>query len=266
MQLFVYGSLLRGMSLSFHLKGCRFIGPAWVHADLFFLGFYPGIISGEQVVFGELYDVPDRILPGIDEVEEFYEDNSEASLYLRKPIIATRFADGAKVEAFAYYYNRENSDKPRISCGDYRRFMHTRESEEIWLIGFGSNLNSRIIQHKIGEVPENKIIRIKGFETQFNVRTGVNGFARPSLLYMGTKKTMELVAWKLSQKQFEKLDIEENVPNLYYRVSMPFIDEHGKQGIALTYMPNTSRLGSNLHPEPHYLEIQAKGMREHGLK
>jgi gamma-glutamylcyclotransferase (GGCT)/AIG2-like uncharacterized protein YtfP len=266
MQLFVYGSLLRGMSLSSHMKGCRFIGPAWVHADLFFLGFYPGIIPGNQLVFGELYEVPDKVLPGIDEVEEYYEENPEDSVYIRKPIIATRFADAARVEAFAYYYNRENSDKQRISCGDYRRFMQLQKSEEMWLVGFGSNLSSQIIHHKIGEVPENKIVRITGFESHFNVRTGVNGFARPSLIYKGTRKSMVLVAWKLTYDQFEKLDIEENVPNLYYRVSLPVIDALGKQSIALTYMPNTSRLGSNLHPEPHYLEIQAKGMREHGLK
>jgi gamma-glutamylcyclotransferase (GGCT)/AIG2-like uncharacterized protein YtfP len=265
MKLFVYGSLLRGMSLSSHMEGASYLGPAYVMADLFFLGFYPGIIPGNNVVFGELYEVPLKILPEIDKVEDCYENNPESSIYLRKSIEVHCFADGKVVKAYAYYYNREPEGKPRISYGDYRRFMHLQKSDKAWYIGYGSNMSSKTIFSKIGEVPEHKVVQIEGFENLFNLRTGRNGFARANLKYTGEKTKLDLVAWKLNSEQFEKLDIEEQVPNLYYRVSMPYVDTKGEFVHAQTYMANTKMLGTNLHPEPHYMDLQRKGMREHGL-
>ncbi len=265
MQLFVYGSLLRGMSLSSNMRGAKFIGPAYVYADLFFLGFYPGIIPGQQIVFGELYEVNDKILPGIDKVEDYYKHDLANSIYLRKPIHAYLFSDGEKIEAYAYYYNRESIDKPRIACGDYRRFMHMQKSDKMWLISYGTNMHSELMKVRLGEVPEHKVVNVKGFESIFNVKTGINGFARPNLCYTGSSKKLKFVAWHLTEEQFKILDIEENVPNLYYRVSMPFIDKNGEFVPAQTYIANTTRLGQNLHPEPHYLDIQNKGMREHGI-
>jgi gamma-glutamylcyclotransferase (GGCT)/AIG2-like uncharacterized protein YtfP len=82
MQLFVYGSLLRGMSLSSYMEGTRFLGPAYVKADMFYLGFYPGIINGENIVYGELYEVSQEQLPVIDEVEDYIElDNEKICLF-----------------------------------------------------------------------------------------------------------------------------------------------------------------------------------------
>jgi gamma-glutamylcyclotransferase (GGCT)/AIG2-like uncharacterized protein YtfP len=266
MKLFVYGSLLRGMSLSKHMEGSRFLGPAYVMADLFFLGFYPGIIPGNQIVFGELYEVPLEILPGIDKVEDCYENDPKSSIYLRKSIDTYRFADGQMVKAVAYYYNKDSEGKPRINCGDYRRFMLSQKSDKAWYIGYGSNMSSQTIYSKIGEVPEHKVVQIEGFENLFNLRTGRNGFARANLKFTGKKSKLELVAWELSTKQFEKLDIEEQVPHLYYRVSIPFIDDKGEFVQAQTYMANTKMLGTNLHPEPHYIDLQKMGMREHGLR
>jgi gamma-glutamylcyclotransferase (GGCT)/AIG2-like uncharacterized protein YtfP len=266
MKLFVYGSLLRGMSLAPHMEGSIFLGPAYVKADLFFLGFYPGIIPGDQIVFGELYEVPLEILPGIDKVEDYYENDIENSIYLRKPIDVFLFSNGQKVEASAYYYNKESEGKPRISYGDYRRFMHLKKSDKAWLIGFGSNLSSETLYSKIGEVPSHKIVQVEGFESIFNVRTGKNGFARANLTYTASSKRINLVAWELSMEQFDKMDIEEQVPTLYYRVSMPYIGENGEFKYALTYIANTDRLGIDLHPEPHYLNFQNMGIREHQIQ
>jgi gamma-glutamylcyclotransferase (GGCT)/AIG2-like uncharacterized protein YtfP len=266
MKLFVYGSLLRGMSLSKHMQGSTFLGPAYAMADLFFLGFYPGIIPGNQVVYGELYDVPLNLLPEIDKVEDYIQIDTESSLYLRRPIEVYRFSDGKKIEASAYYYNRDAKDKPRIAYGDYRKFMHSQKSDKAWLIGYGTNLSSHALYSKIGEVPEHKIIQVEGFNPVFNVRTGINGFARANLSFTGSKKRLNLVAWNLTPEQFERMDIEEQVPLLYHRVSMPYISSEGEFHYAQTYMANTERISNNLHPEPHYIDIQEHGMREHGIR
>jgi len=266
MKLFVYGSLLRGMSLSSHMQGSTFLGPAYVKADLFFLGFYPGIVPGNQIVFGELYEVPLKYLPSIDKVEDYIEADQENSVYIRKPISIYMFSDGQKLEAYAYYYNKDSKGMPRIDSGDYRRFMHNKNSDVAWLLGYGTNLCSVAIMSKIGEVPEHKLVQVKGFDNVFNVRTGINGFARSNIRYTGSSKKMNLVAWKLNMEQFAKLDIEEKVPTLFHRVSMPFLNHEGEYSYALTYIANTERLGTNLHPEPHYIDIQELGMKEHGIQ
>jgi len=265
MQLFVYGSLLRGMSLSSHMEGARFLGPAFVQADLFFLGFYPGIIPGTQTVLGELYDVPPAILPNIDKVEDYYENDPENSIYLRKPIEAYLFSNGNKIEAFAYYYNRESEGKPRIPCGDYRRFMHMQKADWAWLIGYGTYLSSERIISKAGPVSESMLVQIHGFERVFNVKTGKNGFAHANLNFTGKDQFLKAIAWKLTRQQLEKLDIEENVPHLYHRLSIPFRNRCGELEIAQTYIANINQIGQNLYPEPQYLEILKKGMREHGI-
>jgi len=265
MQLFVYGSLLRGMSLSKTMEGTQFMGPAFVKADLFFLGFYPGIVPGSQIVFGELYEVPDSIIPKIDEVEDYIEMNNEKSLYLRQPIEAFRLIDGAKVYASAYYYNRSSEGQPRIECGDYRIFMTNRQNESYWLVSYGPTMSSKKIFSKLGFIPEHKIGFIDGFERFYNVRTGINGFGSANLSYVGGKNICKSVAWKLSYDQLIKLDETENVPRVYHRVSIPFTTNEGEIITAQTYLANTTCLQENLHPDPEYINHVNSGKLEHNI-
>jgi gamma-glutamylcyclotransferase (GGCT)/AIG2-like uncharacterized protein YtfP len=265
MQLFVYGSLLRGMSLSKTMEGTQFLGPAYVKADLFFLGFYPGIVAGSQIVFGELYEVPDRILPKIDEVEDYIELDNEKSVYLRQPIDAFRLSDGTKINASAYYYNRSSAGKQRIESGDYRIFMANLKNENTWLVSYGSTMSSKKIYAKLGFIPEHKVGFVQGFERVFNVKSGINGYAFANLSYTGGKKVCESVAWKLNNDQIIKLDEFKNVPQTYHRLSMPFTTNEGETIIAHIYLANTSHLSSNLHPDPNYLKLVNSGKLEHNI-
>jgi gamma-glutamylcyclotransferase (GGCT)/AIG2-like uncharacterized protein YtfP len=265
MQLFTYGSLLKGMSLSQTMEGTKFLGPAYVKADLFFLGFYPGIIPGNQIVFGELYEVPEPVIPKIDEVEDYIELNNEKSLYLRQPIDAYRLIDGSKVQASAYFYNKCSEGMPRIESGDYRIFMGQRQSESAWIVSYGSDMSKDNIFSKLGFVPEQKVGFIDGFEREYNVRTGINGYAFANLSFKGESYRCKSVAWKLSNDQLHKLDNSENVREIYYRVSIPFTTSEGETIIGQTYLANTDRLALNLHPEPNYLNSVEAGKSENNL-
>ena len=69
--LFVYGSLLKGLRLHFHLEDARFIGDAFLNnAKLYDLGSYPALVlEGDGIVYGELYAVDRLILGNLDFVE-----------------------------------------------------------------------------------------------------------------------------------------------------------------------------------------------------
>jgi gamma-glutamylcyclotransferase (GGCT)/AIG2-like uncharacterized protein YtfP len=71
--LFVYGSLKRGFRLHRHLQPGRFLGAAHTEPGyaLYRLDWYPGMVAepGSGVVTGELYEIPEALLPFLDEVE-----------------------------------------------------------------------------------------------------------------------------------------------------------------------------------------------------
>jgi gamma-glutamylcyclotransferase (GGCT)/AIG2-like uncharacterized protein YtfP len=265
MQLFVYGSLLRGMSLSSYMEGTRFLGPAYVKADMFYLGFYPGIINGENIVYGELYEVSQEQLPVIDEVEDYIELDNERSAYLRRPIDAFRLADGKKVRAEAYFYNRSPEGKLLIDSGDYRQFMTEPGSNDVWLIGYGSYMGSKKMLGLLGTIPEHRKGVVEGFDRVYTVKTGVNGSALANLQFTGGMQGCNAVAWRLNKQQLKVLDDIERISNNYFRISMPFVTNDGEMLHAQTYMANIKRIKKNLHPDPHYLELVKLGMIEHGF-
>lgn len=47
-KLFVYGTLLRGLSRAQMLRGSPFLGPALISGQLFDLGRYPGLRAGNS--------------------------------------------------------------------------------------------------------------------------------------------------------------------------------------------------------------------------
>lgn len=266
MQLFVYGSLLKGMSLSSYMEGTRFLGPAYVKADMFYLGFYPGIIKGSNIVYGELYEVNEEQLPIIDEVEDYIELDNKRSAYLRRPIDAYRLSDGKKVRTQAYFYNRSPEGKSLIKSGDYRQFMTEPNNQDVWLIGYGAYLGSQKMLGLLGTIPEHRKGFVEGFERVYTVKTGVNGYAITNLEFKGGMQRCNAVAWRLNKKQLDVLDNIERVTNNYFRISMPFTTNEGEMLQAQTYLANVGCIKRNLHPDPHYLNIVKSGMAEHGLR
>ncbi len=57
MKVFVYGTLLNGMSRSKSLNNSVFEGLGMIKANLYDLGSYPGIIESNQSVYGEVYEI-----------------------------------------------------------------------------------------------------------------------------------------------------------------------------------------------------------------
>lgn len=85
-QVFVYGSLKRGFGNHGVIRGQEFVGEGetsdnkW---DMFSMGGYPGVIYGEMKISGEIYEVDEEGMKGLDRLE------GNGSFYTREVIETT---------------------------------------------------------------------------------------------------------------------------------------------------------------------------------
>ncbi|MBO0347628.1 gamma-glutamylcyclotransferase [Phormidium pseudopriestleyi FRX01] len=69
--LFVYGSLMRGEINHYLLENAEYIADdAIADADLFNLGPYPMFVPGMGTLYGECYHIPLQIIPNLDRLED----------------------------------------------------------------------------------------------------------------------------------------------------------------------------------------------------
>ena len=71
MNLFVYGTLLKGMSRNPVLSGSQFLGMGFTTGHLYDLGDYPAIGSENGSVYGELYDIDSKKLKDLDRIKGY---------------------------------------------------------------------------------------------------------------------------------------------------------------------------------------------------
>jgi len=120
--LFIYGTLMPGLRLEAEMHGARFLGAAQVPGRLVDVGRYPGLLHGEGVVTGEVYEVDDAHLARLDVVEDMVPGNRAASQYWREVVtVCGGPLQGQQVQT--YVYNRPVDSCTPIEHGDYRRYI-----------------------------------------------------------------------------------------------------------------------------------------------
>ncbi|MGL4751080.1 MAG: gamma-glutamylcyclotransferase family protein [Aeromonadaceae bacterium] len=110
----VYGTLRRGESNHSLMRECAYLGQWWSPPNFYLidLGEYPGIISGQQSVLGEIYVVDEPTLARLDLLEETPDE------YTREMML-TPWG-----EAFYYHYRQTCQGLAAIPSGDWRcRFV-----------------------------------------------------------------------------------------------------------------------------------------------
>jgi gamma-glutamylcyclotransferase (GGCT)/AIG2-like uncharacterized protein YtfP len=129
--LFVYGTLLSGLSNHHHMLGATCLGPASVQGALFDMGEYPALLmAGEMAdplgtVLGELYQIETAHWQRLDQLEEVDPESVENSMYLRVTADVTWFATEKHqgLRAQVYVYNWSLEGRARIKDGDFRRHI-----------------------------------------------------------------------------------------------------------------------------------------------
>jgi gamma-glutamylcyclotransferase (GGCT)/AIG2-like uncharacterized protein YtfP len=88
--LFVYGTLMQKCALNewsvFLQKNATFKGEAKIKGDLYKVDYYPGLIKGDNWVYGELLEIQDSsyIFHYLDQYEDYLPNEPENSLYTRE--------------------------------------------------------------------------------------------------------------------------------------------------------------------------------------
>ena len=129
--LFVYGTLLSGLSNHHHMQGARCLGPATMQGALFDLGDYPAMrLIGDSTapmgtVLGELYQIDASQWQRLDDLEEVDPASVENSMYLRVSADVTWLAADTPqaLRAQVYVYNWSLEDRHPIEHGDFRRHV-----------------------------------------------------------------------------------------------------------------------------------------------
>jgi len=124
---FVYGTLRRGGSNAFRMKGASFVGSAYVAGKLYLISWYPGLVRRvrDGLVSGEVYRVGPEQLRALDEFEGLSAGEIEGSEYRRvraECIVETRTGDDA-VMVWAYEWLGPVDEEKFILSGDW--LIHT---------------------------------------------------------------------------------------------------------------------------------------------
>ncbi|WP_305966561.1 gamma-glutamylcyclotransferase family protein [Marinobacter salsuginis] len=111
----VYGTLKRGRNNSHILRGARFVGTDWMpKLSLYHLGPYPGAVEEPSTgVRVEIYEVKDSTLKILDELEDFFPERPQSSLYIRRTM------DTRHGPAWVYLYNRPVKTIQRLNSGSW---------------------------------------------------------------------------------------------------------------------------------------------------
>ncbi|RQS73925.1 gamma-glutamylcyclotransferase [Burkholderia sp. Bp8963] len=133
---FVYGTLRAGEANDIGNAAVRhgiaaptLVGAAALPGELYDFGSYPGMVAaadGKTLVWGDVYEVDERLVPVLDEIERVYPGVDS----LFKPETVT-LELGGRQYACLYYPVAAHavSDKLRIASGDW--VQHRRERKRL---------------------------------------------------------------------------------------------------------------------------------------
>ncbi len=118
---FVYGTLMQEMSRHESMKENNFVCEATVNGELYNLGDYPGLISGNSTIHGELYKAMDIqvTLENLDRIECI---DGDYPLFRR--VIQQVNTNEGKVWAYVYHYARSTESLEKIDSGNWKRFLN----------------------------------------------------------------------------------------------------------------------------------------------
>ena len=264
-KVFVYGTLMSGETNHHYLQNSDCLGLATIEGyDMYDVGWYPAIVSGDNTIMGELYQASKDDMSSIDMLE------GEGSLYAKKCERVTTL-DGNSTFAFIYVYLRDISELERIPAWkDY-----------VWYVSYGSNmLEERFLCYINGGSFEGSTSRDACRDT--TPPRAVKTIEIPHDMYFGnssgswedcgvsfidtTKKGNALaVAYLLTREQFDHVAAQENggiPPHQSMGWYTDIIDLGTMDGIGVKTITNNVLRPYN-EPCEDYLNTLRRGIREH---
>jgi gamma-glutamylcyclotransferase (GGCT)/AIG2-like uncharacterized protein YtfP len=253
------------MPLSDALAESAFMGHGKIDGALYDLGHYPGLRAGKRAVYGELYDVDQSTLDKLDQIEGYFPDDPDHSLYLRRQVRVRPFDGDPTIKAYSYFYRDRCWTQP-IACGDYRRYRLEQLDAPQWYVAYGSNMSSARLRRRLGHdaVRDIETGYLEGYALRFNKRA-YNGGVYANIVYRGPGCRCPFVAYHLDLEAINLLDGYEGEPDHYVRLGLPFPKADGRLGLGHVYVAAPERVIPDRTPDPDYLQHLLAGYEEHGF-
>jgi gamma-glutamylcyclotransferase (GGCT)/AIG2-like uncharacterized protein YtfP len=267
--IFVYGTLLKGLSRNSVLKDSEFLGLALCKGTLLDLGSFPGMISGQKdVVIGEVYKLSDyKTLETLDKIEGYNENNKLDSLYTRENVQVRLLSTGKWVEVQVYFFNHPSDDVPKIQNGDYRYFLHEANMDDyVFYIAYGSNLSSSRMKSRIGNWRRSISGTLSGYRLVYNKKPDKSEKHAYANLFAGSDgRDCPAVAYEIERGLLDKLDKFEGYPKHYIRTVMPIKTDAGKEVMGFVYIANPEKLITGKKASDEYRGHLISGYKDHNL-
>lgn len=264
-RLFCYGTLLPQQTRAHILENSRCSGPAiFQGARLLDLQSFPGIRLGDHgLVVGELYDIEDDLLDGLDQIEGYDPHHEEGSLFCRNMVTVQLLRDASILKSYVYIYARPSQAK-EIVHGDYRRHLLEKDNQPCWVVAYGSNLDPDRIKERLGRMPEAKTGFLNHYELIFNKKGNHEAVYANVRFALGANTPA--VAYRLNPEEGRILDGYEGVDTKHYlRIAMVFTDHHNQRSLMQGYVAHPKKLVSPDLPTNDYLHHLRQGYRHWGL-
>lgn len=255
--LFAYGSLRYGFELHGLLKNSRFVGLAFTEGyKMYDVGSYPGVVKGEGVIYGEVYEIDDETLSILDKVEDYR--GRPDDLYIREKV-KVYFDDRRKYslsDVNIYVYNQDIAGRDLIEEGDYSKYV--RMPVILNYFAYAENTNEEILRQRGLKKILNKINAVaKGYRMIFNIpcRWGycANLIEDPQGKICG-------YVYLMLEDELNSLDKAENHLVKYMREVIRVEDEQGREYYAYAYI--SSNKENIQKPSEEYLNLIIQGLRK----
>jgi gamma-glutamylcyclotransferase (GGCT)/AIG2-like uncharacterized protein YtfP/cation transport regulator ChaC len=146
MKVFVYGSLRRHEKYHHFLEdSIRLYEQAWIKGELFDTKKgYPALHNGDNLVYGEIYEISSETLKKLDDLEG-YQEGREVNLFVRKEQEVN--TDTGTVKALVYYGVNQALFQETIPSGDWKVHQFIKNHpENVLYFAYGSCMDQERFQ------------------------------------------------------------------------------------------------------------------------
>ncbi|MEM1600103.1 MAG: gamma-glutamylcyclotransferase [Sulfolobaceae archaeon] len=256
MYIFVYGSLRYGFELHHIIAKSRFVGLGYIEGyEMYDLGNYPGVIKGDGIVWGEVYEIDDNLIKFLDEVEDY--KGSPDDLYIRNKT-RVYFDQRRKYyldDVYFYIYNREVNRREKIEDGDYSTWSGMPVIVNYFAYAENTNekvLRQRGVENIINEIPA----YLKGYKMIFNIPCKYGYCA--NLIEDQNGKICGYLQ-KVFLHTLNSLDKAEQHLVKYMREIVKVYDKNDKEYFAFIYVSDYKENAKS--PSREYVNIIKEGLR-----
>lgn len=115
---FVYGSLKKGFGNHYFLNEAKFLKEDSVNGFVMVsLGGFPGAIRGEGTIHGELYEVNEQQMRGLNSLEGYSEIRPKKDNFYDREFVKTNSGE----EAYIYTLEAEYLKNPLVEDGIWKK-------------------------------------------------------------------------------------------------------------------------------------------------